>query len=344
MDLSTPYLGLMLPHPLMPGASPMVDDMDLVRRLEDAGAAAIVMHSLFEEQIAGEQFARQYFVDAHAGAHPEAASYFPDPEEYALGPDEYLARIAKIKKAVRIPVIASLNGTTLGGWLGHAKLIQEAGADALELNVYTVATDPEERGFLIEERLVDILKAVKAAVRIPVAVKLSPYYTSLANLARHLEGAGADGLVLFNRFYQPDINAEELEVVRTLHLSDSSELLLRLRWLAILSGRVRPSLAVSGGVHDGLDAIKAVMCGAQAVQMVSALLRRGPEHLREVKTEMVAWMEKHDYVSLAQMRGSMSLARCPDPKAYERANYMHILQHWRGVVQPGESGRESWTE
>ncbi|HXX93427.1 MAG TPA: dihydroorotate dehydrogenase-like protein [Planctomycetota bacterium] len=344
MDLSTTYLGLPLPHPLMPGASPMVDDLSLVRRLEDAGAAAVVMHSLFEEQIVGEQFASQYFIDAHAGAHPEAASYFPSPEEYALGPDEYLEQIAKIKKAVRVPVIASLNGTTRGGWLGYARLIEQAGADALELNVYAVATDPSERGTLIEERVVDMLKTVKREVRIPVAVKLSPFYTSLAHFASQLDAAEADGLVLFNRFYQPDLNAEELEVSPTLHLSDSSELLLRLRWLAILSGRVRPSLAASGGIHDGLGAIKAVMCGAHAVQMVSALLRRGPEHLRAVKAEMVAWMEQHEYESLAQMQGSMSLARCPDPQSYERANYMHVLQHWRGVVNPPGEGGESWPE
>ena len=330
MDLSTTYLGLKLPHPLMPGASPMVDDLDLVRRLEDAGAAAIVMHSLFEEQIAGEQFARQYFVDAHADAHPEALSYFPAPEEYALGPDEYLAQIARIKKAVKLPVIASLNGTTLGGWLGHARLIQQAGADALELNVYTVATDPEERGFLIEERLVDMVKSVKSALRIPVAVKLSPFYTSLAHLARHLEGVGADGLVLFNRFYQPDIDVEALEVSPILRLSDSSELLLRLRWLAILSGRIDASLAVTGGIHTSLDAVKAVMAGADAVQLVSTLLRHGPDQLTTLRRDLALWLEEHEYDSLEQMKGSMNLLRCPNPAAHERANYMTILQSWWG--------------
>jgi dihydroorotate dehydrogenase (fumarate) len=338
MDLQTTYLGLKLPHPLMPGASPMVDDLDLVRRLEDAGAAAIVMHSLFEEQIVGEQFAREYFVDAHSDSHAEALSYFPSPDAYALGPDKYLEQIAKIKLAVRVPVIASLNGTTLGGWLEHARLIEQAGADALELNVYSVATDPEERGFQIEERIVDMLKVVKGAVRIPVAVKLSPFYTSLAHFAKHLDQAGADGLVVFNRFYQPDLDVEELEVVRSLHLSDSQELLLRLRWLAILSGRIRPSLAVSGGVHTSLDAIKAVMCGAHGVQIVSELLRSGPGRIREIRDGMARWLEDHEYESLRQMQGSMSLARCPDPKAYERANYLHVLQTWRQANRPSGSG------
>jgi dihydroorotate dehydrogenase (fumarate) len=341
MDLSTSYLGLKLPHPLMPGASPLVDDLDLVRRLEDAGAAAIVMHSLFEEQILSEVLGWDDWVEAHANAHPEAGEYLPNPDDFALGPDEYLEQIARIKNTVDIPVIASLNGTTKGGWLSHARLIEQAGADALELNMYSVAADPRESSSGAETRVLNVLKAVKETLRIPVAVKLSPFYTALAHFARNLEASGADGLVLFNRFYQPDLDVEELDVTPSLHLSDPGELLLRLRWLAILSGQVKTSLACSGGVHSGLDAVKAVMCGAHAVQMVSALLRGGPERLRDVRKEMSEWLEKHEYHSLGQMQGSMNLARCPDPQAYERANYMRVLQSWRGAGPPRASGDEN---
>jgi dihydroorotate dehydrogenase (fumarate) len=239
MDLSTRYLGLKLPHPFMPGASPLVDDIDTVRRLEDAGAAAIVMHSLFEEQIVREQLSTFLHTDAHGESFAEALCYFPSSDRFALGPEEYLHHLSRVKAAVAVPVIASLNGTTLGGWLDHARLMEQAGADALELNVYTVATDFEESGAALESRTVQMLAEVKKAVRIPVAVKLSPYYTSLANFAARLDAAGADGLVVFNRFFQPDIDAEGLSVVRRLHLSTSSELPLRLCWLAVLSGRLR---------------------------------------------------------------------------------------------------------
>jgi dihydroorotate dehydrogenase (fumarate) len=342
MDLSTTYLGLPLPHPLMPGASPLVDDLDLVRRLEDAGAAAIVMHSLFEEQIVGEQMAWDEVVEWASDSQPEAADYLPDPEEFALGPQEYLEQIARIKKAVRVPVIGSLNGTTTGGWLDYARLIEQAGADALELNVYQIATDRRETGPALESRVLDIVRAVKKSVRIPVAVKLSPFYTALAHFARQLDEAGSNGLVLFNRFYQPNIDVEELTVVPALHFSDSGELLLRLRWLAILSGWTSGSLACSGGVHSGLDAIKAVMCGAHAVQMVSALLRRGPEHLRVVRTQMSEWLEQHEYVSLRQMQGSMNLTRCPNPQMFERSNYMRVLLNWRQSLPsraPADEGK-----
>ena len=329
MDLSTTYLGFRLPHPLMPGASPMVDSLDTVQRLEEAGAAAIVMHSLFEEQILQEQWATIYHMDVHAESFGEALSYFPRPGEFALGPEQYLAQIARIKKAVHIPVIASLNGTTAGGWVEYARRMEEAGADALELNVYYLATDPEEPAATVEQRTLDILRTVKQTVSIPVAVKLSPFFSSLAHFATELDVAGADALILFNRFYQPDIDIEQLEVTPKLELSNSSELLLRLRWLAILSEKVRCSLAVTGGVHTALDAIRAIMVGAHAVQMVSALLRRGPAHLRTVLDEMSTWMEDHEYTSLRQMQGSMSLARCPDPAAFERANYIRVLQGWR---------------
>jgi dihydroorotate dehydrogenase (fumarate) len=328
MDLSTDYLGLKLPHPLMPGASPLVDELDTVRQLEDAGASAIVMRSLFEEQVVGEQLAASRHMDTHAESSAEARSYFPDSDVFAMGPDEYLEQIRKIKETVGVPVIASLNGATEGGWLQYSRLMQDAGADALELNVYLVATDPDERGEVLEQRAVDMLRSVKSSVRIPVAVKLSPFYSSVAHFGKRLDDAGADGLVLFNRFYQADIDVEQLQVVRTLELSDSSELLLRLRWLAVLSGRIRGSLAVTGGVHTATDAIKAVMTGAHAVHLVSALFRNGVQHLRTVRDQMAAWLEEHEYESLRQMQGSMNLSRCPDAKAFERANYALILQGW----------------
>ncbi len=329
MDLSTTYLKLRLPHPLMPGASPLVDDLDTVKRLEDAGAAAIVMHSLFEEQIKREEVGTLFAMEEHAESFAEATSYFPDPDEFTLGPEEYLAQIRKIKETVSIPVIGSLNGTTLGGWLRYAHLIEQAGADALELNVYFMATQESESAEKIERRILEMLRAVKKSVRIPVAVKLSPYFSALAHFASELEDAGADGLVLFNRFYQPDIDPEQLEVVPTLRLSDPSELLLRLRWLAILSGRIWSSLGASGGIHTGLDAIKAVMAGAHGVQVVSALLRHGPDRLARIRREMTDWLEEHEYESLEQARGSMRTQSCPDPAAFERVNYMRVLQSWR---------------
>ncbi len=328
MDLSTTYLGFHLPHPLMPGASPMVDHLDTVKRLEEAGAAAIVMHSLFEEQIVQEQLATIHYLELHADAHVEAISYFPRPSEFTLGPEQYLDQLARIKAAVSVPVIASLNGTTVGGWVEYARRIQEAGADALELNVYYLATNLKEPADAVERRTLDILRAIKRDVTLPIAVKLSPFFSSLGHFAAELDAAGVDGLVLFNRFYQPDIDIELLDVVPRLELSSSSELLLRLRWLAMLSGRLTASLAVTGGVHTAVDAIKALMAGADAVQMVSALLRRGPEYLRTVREEMERWLQEHEYDSLRQMRGSMNLARSPDPAALERANYIRILQGW----------------
>jgi dihydroorotate dehydrogenase (fumarate) len=329
MDLSTTYLGLKLPHPFMTGASPLVDRLDLVRRLEDAGASAITMHSLFEEQILLEQRATIHHMEVHDESFAEALSYFPHPDDYALGPDEYLEQVRRIKAAVDLPVIGSLNGATGSGWVEYARMIEQAGADALELNVYLLATDISIPGIEIEDRVVQIARAVRRAITIPVAVKLSPYFSSLAHLCHRLDEEGVNGLVLFNRFYQPDIDVETLDVAPRLLLSDSSELLLRVRWLAILSGRVNCSFAASGGVHTGLDAIKAVMAGAHGVQVVSALLHHGPNQLKRMKDEMERWMEDHEYQSLEQMLGSMSLLRCPDPAAFERANYTRILQTWR---------------
>jgi dihydroorotate dehydrogenase (fumarate) len=316
----------------MPGASPLVDNLDTVRKLEDAGAAAIVMHSLFEEQISREQYATIYHMELYSGAFAEVSGYFPEPAEFALGPDQYLDQVARIKHAVDVPVIGSLNGTTPGGWTRYARLIQEAGADALELNVYYLPTDFSETSADVERRVIDVLTAVRSAVSIPIAVKLSPLYSALPRLSADLSAAGANGLVLFNRFYQPDIDLENLEVVPRVNLSSSQELLLRLRWLSILSPQSCLSLACSGGVHSGEDAIKALLCGAHAVQLVSALLREGPTALSRIREEAQRWMEEHEYTSLRMLQGSMNLSRCPDPTAFERANYMRTLQSWREDV------------
>ena len=332
MDLSTRYLGFDLPHPFMPGASPMVDDLDSVKQLEDAGAAAICMNSLFEEQIIQEEIAAARLTEDPAHSFAEALSYFPEPAALSYGPDEYLNKVRRVVEAVDVPVIGSLNGTTKGRWLEYSSLIEEAGAHALELNVYHLATDPNESGAELEQRFVEIVSEVKQQISIPVSVKLSAYYTSLANFGKRLVDAGADGLVLFNRFYQADIDIEELEVQRTLVLSTSSALLLRLRWLAILSGQLDCSFAVSGGVHGEIDAVKAIMTGADAVQMVSALLKHGPQYLRIVRRELAQWLIDHDYDSLAQAKGSMNLSRSPDPGAYELANYRDILKSWKSEL------------
>ncbi len=328
MDLTTRYLGFELDHPLMAGASPMVDDLDQVRALEDAGSAAIAMHSLFEEQLAGEQISTHHSMESSSHMFAEAMTFMPDLPEFRLGPDEYLEQLRRIKEAVAVPVFASLNGTTLGGWLDYAKLMVDAGADALELNLYQVITDPTRSAAEIEAGHLEIVRTVASEVSVPVAVKLSPAYTSLPHFAAALEEAGASGLVLFNRFYQPDIDVEELEMERRLDLSTSGDLLLRVNWLGILSAQRSIPLAASGGVHTGIDAVKAVMAGASAVQMVSALLQRGPARLAEVRDELSAWLVEHEYESLEQMRGSMNLAHCPDPRAFERLNYVRLLMGW----------------
>ena len=335
MDLSTTYLGLALPHPLVVGASPLADDLDGVRQLEDAGAAAIVMRSLFAEQVAREQIAALIHMDRHGESFGEALSYFPRPEAFVLGPHEYLEHLSKVKAAVKVPVIASLNGSRPGKWLEYPQLLEQVGADALELNLYQLGSDPDVTAGELEDRMVEVVGQVRRAIRIPLAVKLSPFFTSLPNVARRFRDAGADGLVLFNRFYQPDIDPDQLRVQNSLQLSRTSELLLRLRWIAILSGRVPMSLAASGGVHSGDGALKAVMAGAHAVQVVSALLVRGPAYLAIMRGDLARWLEEHEYESLRQAQGSMNLASCPDPEAYERANYMMILQGWslpRGVA------------
>lgn len=330
MDLSTTWLGLALPHPFVAGASPLADSVAQARQAEDGGVAAIVLRSLFEEQIDAEALAHHRAIETHTESFGEATSFLPDVEEVVFGPDEYLDHLRRIKNAVDVPVIGSLNGYTPGGWLDYARQIESAGADALELNLYMVATDPTQSAQQLEDDATAMVRTVKGALRIPVAVKLSPFYTSLGHFAQQLVDAGADGLVLFNRFFETDVDLEELEVRTHLELSTSHELLLRLRWLAILSPQLRTSFAVSGGVHRVQDALKALLCGADAIQLVSLLLRRGPDVTIDLLRDLDRWLEGHEYTSLAQLRGSMNHHRAPDPKAFERANYMKILRTWGG--------------
>jgi len=328
MDLTTTYLGLTLKSPIVAGASPLTDDLDTCRALAAHGAGAVVMPSLFEEQIEAEEHALDK-ASHHDHAHPEAAGYLPELHSFKLAPDAYVEKLAELKKALDIPVVASLNGTSLGGWVHYAKRLDQAGADAIELNIYYLANDPAEDPRAVENRYVDVLRAVKAEVSVPVAVKLSPFFSAPVYMAKQLADAGADGLVLFNRFYQPDIDTDELAVSSVVELSTSSALLLRLRWLAATFGHVGCTLVATGGVHSGQDAIKAMMAGACAVQMASAVLRDGPAALERVNGELAAWMAEHEYESVTQMVGSMSLQRCPEPVAFERANYMKVLQSWR---------------
>ncbi|MHC4975424.1 MAG: dihydroorotate dehydrogenase-like protein [Planctomycetota bacterium] len=329
MDLTTSYLGFSLTHPFVPGASPLADSLDSVRSLEDAGAPMIILRSLFEEQIVGEQMETYHASETLSHAFGEATSFLVESTDAAFGPDGYLNHIRKVREAVGVPVVASLNGTTRGGWLEYARLIEEAGASALEINLYDIPTDADRSASDIESDAIETVRQVKNSISLPLAVKISPFYTSMAHLAEGMQAAGADALVIFNRFYQPDIDIEELESVPSLRLSDSSELLLRLRWLAILHGRLTADLAITGGVHEPTDAIKAIMCGAQTVQMVSALLQHGPDRLKLIRDGVSNWLDEKGYKSLDQMRGSMSLQTCPDPRAFERANYMQILHSWR---------------
>ena len=325
MNLTTTYLGLPLRNPFMPGSSPLGDDLGIVRQLEDAGASAIVLRSLFEEQVVRTETG--FLVGAHDGyALAEGLSFLPRADPHALWPEEYLRQITRVKAAVSVPVVASLNGTTRGGWLRYAALIEQAGADALELNVYHAFAERGRSGAEIEDETVGLVRDVKASVGIPVAVKLSPFWSNLADMAARLESAGANGLVLFNRFYQPDIDPENLQVRRALTPSSPSELPLRLRWTALLSSQLRASLAVTGGVHHAEDAMKCVLAGAHAIQVVSALLLRGPGYLAELIAETAKWMEANEWSSLSEMRGYMNLARCPDPASYERVNYSLILE------------------
>lgn len=329
MDLSTEYLGLKLKHPLIAGASPLPDDLDKVRGLEDGGIAAITMYSLFEEQITQNLVGSGAHIGSYENSFSEAASYFPEVDLLERGLENYLEQLQRVKQAVAVPVIGSLNGTREGEWVNYASLIEEAGADALELNLYFLATDFEVSAAEIEDRCVGIVSRIKERIKIPLAVKLSPFFTALPHFAKRLSQAGADGLVLFNRFYQPDIDTDELDVRPMLELSQSSELRLRLRWLAFLSGRLPVDLSVSGGVHTGIDLAKSLMAGAHSVQMVAALLLNGPEKIGETLSELTQWMEEKEYSSLEELRGCLDYTRCPDPEALERANYMRVLKSFR---------------
>jgi len=335
MDLTTAYLRLKLTNPFVPSASPLAENLEDVKRLEDAGAAAVVLHSLFEEQLKRESAELDYHLTHGTESFAEALSYFPEPSEYRLGPEEYLEHIAKAKKAVGIPVIASLNGSTLGGWTDYAKKMQQAGADALELNIYSIPTDMNVSATEVEKTYVDILKAVKKAVTVPVAVKLSPFFTNFAHVAKRLADAGADGLVLFNRFYQPDIDLETLEVRPNVLLSTPMAMRLPLRWIAILYGHVQSSLAATSGIHRASDALKMLMAGADVTMMCSALLRHGPSHITSVKRDLCAWMEEHEYESVTQLKGSLSQKNCADPSAFERAQYMRALATY--PYEPGKA-------
>jgi dihydroorotate dehydrogenase (fumarate) len=333
MDLTTTYLGLKLKHPVVASASPFTHTLDGFRKLEDAGVSAIVMHSLFEEQLAGEARELEYLTTQGSESFAEALTYFPKVDNYALGPDEYLELIRKAKASVKVPVIASLNGVTPGGWIEFARGVQQAGADALELNVYYLATDPFQPGEVVERNYIEVMKTVKSQVKIPVTVKLSPYFSNLANMARRLDQAGAAGLVLFNRFYQPDLDLEKLEVWPHVDLSSSLEIKLPLRWIAILYGRVECSLAATGGIHTAEDVIKVVMAGADVAMICSALYQQGLTHVATMVRGMERWMQEREYVSVEQMKGSMSQKSCAEPAAYERANYMKTIQSFRHVVR-----------
>lgn len=328
-DMKVNYLGLQLEHPLIVGASPVADSLDGIRRAEDGGAAAIVFRSLFEEQLDTEAMATFYATESHAEMFAEATHFMPEPTEFKVGPEQYFEGIRRAKQAVGIPVIGSLNGTSLGGWLRFATAIEEVGADALELNIFDVPMNERVSGADIEREAVEMVRELRGQIKIPIAVKLSPFHTSLPHFAAALQDAGADALVLFNRFFEPDIDIENLEVITEMRLSDSHEVLLRLRWLAILSGVLsRTQVAVTGGVHTAVDAIKAVMCGASAVQVVGRVLRSGPQVLRDIHTQMQEWMDDHEYESVESMRGCMNILRSPNPNVYSRANYMRVLQTW----------------
>jgi len=329
-DLSTTYLGLNLKNPLVASASPLSKKTERARKLEEAGISAIVMYSLFEEQILHESLELDHFLSRGTDSYPEALSYLPDGGLYAISPDKYLNQVAGLKKALTIPVIGSLNGVSKGGWTSYARRIEEAGADALELNVYYVATDSDMTSNDIEDAQVELVAEVKSAINIPLAVKISPFVTSVPNFAKRLVEAGADGLVLFNRFYQPDFDLEELEVIHSLDLSTSAELRLPLRWISILHGKVNADLALTTGVHTSRDVLKAMMAGAQVAMMASELLWDGStQHIKEILSHTQSWMEEHEYTSIKQMQGSMSQKAVKDPAAFERANYMKVLNSFR---------------
>jgi len=331
VDLSTTYLGMRLKNPLVAAASPLTKSVERVQKLEAAGIAAVVLYSLFEEQIISESLELDHFLSRSEGFSAEASSYLPDTGEYSLLPDRYLDHVQRVKKAIGIPVIGSLNGVSKGGWIRYARLIQEAGADALELNLYYLPTDASLKAHDIEDAQVELVAAVKSSISIPLAVKLSPFYTSLPNFVQMLADAGTDGFVLFNRFYQPDLDIEELSIAHTLELSALAELRLPLRWIAILHGRLKADLALTTGVRDHEGVIKAVMAGARVAMLASELLRKGPGRVAELLTDLTAWMSAREYTSIDQMRGSMNQQSVAEPAAFERANYMKVLGSYRDL-------------
>ena len=332
MKLRTNYLGLNLRTPLVPSASPLSEQIDNIRRMEDAGASAIVFHSLFEEQIRREHHELSYYLSQGTDSFAEALTFFPDSPHFKVGPEDYLDHIAKAKAAVAIPIIGSLNGTTFGGWMKYARQIEQAGADALELNIYNVPTDPDETAEDIENGYLTILASVKAQLKIPISVKLSPYFTNLAGFARRLDRYGANGLVLFNRFYQPDIEIETLEISPNVLLSTPMAMRLPMRWIALLHGRIGASLAATSGIHRATDALKMLMAGADVTMLCSVLLRRGIDHIRVIENEILEWMEEHEYESVEQLKGSMSQKNCPDPSSFERAQYMRALSTYPAAL------------
>ena len=325
VDLTTTYLGLTLKNPLVASASPLSKKIDSVRRLADAGIAAVVLYSLFEEQITHESRELDHYLTRGTNTYAEALSYFPDLEHYNIGPEPYLEHLQRVKQAVDIPVIGSLNGVSTGGWVEYARLIEQAGADALELNIYYLPTDSEVTSAELEESYLTLVRDVRAQLRIPIALKLSPSFTALPNMARRFADAGANGLVLFNRFYQPDFDLEQLEVVPNLTLSTSDDLRLPLRWIAMLDGRVKVDFALSGGVHTAEDVLKAMMAGARVAMLTSELLAHGIARVRDILEDLQTWMIEHEYQSITQMRGSMSQRAVAEPAAFERANYMKAL-------------------
>jgi dihydroorotate dehydrogenase (fumarate) len=331
MDLTTKYLGLTLQNPIVPSASSLCEDVDNIKRMEDAGAGAVVLQSLFEEQLTQEKQEFDQSLTQGTNSFAEAQSYFPEPKEYHLGPEDYLEHIAKSKKAVKMPVIASVNGTSAGGWIDYAKEIQKAGADALELNIYYIPTDPKLTAADVENTYLDILKAVKGTVTIPVAVKLSPYFSSMANMAVRLDKAGADGLVLFNRFYQPDIDLEALEVKPSVLLSTPQARRLPMHWIAILYGQVKADMAATSGIHNAQDAIKVLMAGASAAMVCSVLYKQGVDQIKTIVKDMQAWLDEHEYESIKQLQGSLSQKNCPDPTAFERAHYMRAIHNFKAA-------------
>jgi dihydroorotate dehydrogenase (fumarate) len=337
MNITTTYMGLKLKSPIVPSASPLSIDIDNIKQMEDAGAGAVVMHSLFEEQLRLERYELQHHLTQGTESYPEALTYFPEPTAFQIGPEEYLNHIRKSKEKVSIPIIASLNGSSPGGWTRYARQIQEAGADALELNIYYVPTDMDLTPQQIEQTYLDILKAVKATVTIPVAIKLSPYFTSMGNMAKRLDTAGADALVLFNRFYQPDINLKTLEVEPNVLLSTPQAMRLPMRWIAILYGRINASLAATSGIHTGKDVVKMLMAGANITMLCSVLLQHGIKRIQLIEQQLREWMNEHEYESVKLLQGSMSQQHCPNPTAFERAQYMRALQtfksEWHNIYE-----------